>query len=82
MWRGSDAPDLGDASGHALPQPAAVSMRVARSYLGYASDNNGNAYAIGGLDDAGTVLSSAEVIRIDSPNPSWSSIAAACLVRA
>jgi hypothetical protein len=60
-------------SGDAVP--AAGSMSVARSYLGYASDNNGNAYAIGGLDDAGNVLSSAEVISVDPPGAGWSSIA-------
>jgi hypothetical protein len=60
-------------SGDAVP--AAASMSVARSYLGYASDNNGNAYAIGGLDDASNVLSSAEVISVDPPGSSWSSIA-------
>jgi hypothetical protein len=60
-------------SGDAVP--AAASMSVARSYLGYASDNNGNAYAIGGLDDAGNVLSSAEVFSSESTSSSWSSIA-------
>jgi hypothetical protein len=51
------------------------SMSVARSYLGYASDKNGHAYAIGGLDDASNVLSSAEVISVDPPNTGWSGIA-------
>jgi hypothetical protein len=60
-------------SGDAVPE--AGSMSVARSYLGYASDNNGNAYALGGLDDASNVLSSAEVISVDPPNAGWSSIA-------
>ena len=27
MWRGPDAPDVGNARGHALSQPAGVSMR-------------------------------------------------------
>ena len=35
-------------------------MSVARSDLGYAPDRSGNAYAIGGLDDNGQPLSSAE----------------------
>ena len=60
-------------SGDAVP--AAGSMSVARSYLGYASDNNGNAYAIGGLDDSGNVLSSVEVFIIESTTATWSSIA-------
>jgi hypothetical protein len=60
-------------SGDAVPD--AGSMSVARSHLGYASDHNGNAYAIGGLDDAGNVLSSAEVFSMDSTSSSWSSIA-------
>jgi hypothetical protein len=49
-------------------------MSVARSYLGYASDN-ANAYAIGGLDETGQVLSSAEAFNMDTTNSTWSSIA-------
>ena len=37
-----------------------ASMSVARSDPGYAPDRNGYAYAIGGLDDTGQALSSAE----------------------
>ena len=37
-----------------------ASMSVPRSYLGYAPDRSGNAYAIGGLDDSGNPLASAE----------------------
>jgi hypothetical protein len=40
--------------------PALQSMNVARSYLGYAPDKNGNAYAFGGLDANGNALASAE----------------------
>jgi hypothetical protein len=54
------------------PAPLA-SMSVARSYLGYAPDRNGNAYAIGGLDDAGQPLSSAE--RYNPDSDIWSGIA-------
>lgn len=40
--------------------PTLHSMNVARSYLGYAPDKNGNAYAFGGLDADGNPLASAE----------------------
>ncbi|HLX94340.1 MAG TPA: kelch repeat-containing protein [Verrucomicrobiae bacterium] len=50
-----------------------ASMNVPRSYLGYAPDHNGNAYAIGGLDDTGQPLSSAEVYNQDSGT--WAAIA-------
>ena len=43
-----------------------ASMSVPRSYLGYAPDHSGNAYAIGGLDDSGNPLSSAEVYSQDT----------------
>jgi hypothetical protein len=46
-----------------------ASMSVARSYLAYAPDGNGRAYAIGGLDDAGQPLFSAE--RYDPDADSW-----------
>ena len=52
---------------------ALASMSVPRSYLGYAPDRSGNAYAIGGLDDPGQPLASAESYNQDSG--SWSSIA-------
>jgi hypothetical protein len=50
-----------------------ASMSVARAYLGYAPDAGGNAYAIGGLDDNGQPLSTAEYYSQDSTN--WSPIA-------
>jgi hypothetical protein len=50
-----------------------ASMSVARSYLGYAPDRNGNAYAIGGLDDSGQPLSSAE--RYNPDSDTWAAIA-------
>jgi len=50
-----------------------ASMSVPRSYLGYAPDRSGNAYAIGGLDDGGQPLSSAESYSQDSG--AWSAIA-------
>ena len=50
-----------------------ASMSVARSYLGYAPDRNGNAYAIGGLDDSGQPLSSAE--RYNQDSDTWAAIA-------
>ena len=50
-----------------------ASMSVARSYLGYAPDRNGNAYAIGGLDDTGQPLSSAE--RYNPDSDTWAAIA-------
>src|SRR6267142_3758768 len=53
--------------------PTLASMSVARSYLGYAPDRNGDAYAIGGLDDTGQPLSSAE--RYNSDANSWANIA-------
>jgi hypothetical protein len=48
-------------------------MNVPRSYLGYAPDRSRRAYAIGGLDDTGTPLSSAE--RSGSDTNVWSFIA-------
>ena len=54
-------------------QSALASMSVARSYLGYATDGNGRGYALGGLDDAGQPLSSAE--RYDVDANTWSAIA-------
>jgi hypothetical protein len=50
-----------------------ASMRVARSFLGYAPDKNGNAYAFGGLDDSGNPLASAE--RYNSDRNTWTDIA-------
>ena len=50
-----------------------ASMSVPRSYLGYAPDRSGNAYAIGGLDDSGNPLASAEVYSQDSGT--WAAIA-------
>jgi hypothetical protein len=49
-----------------------ASMSVPRSYLGYADDGDGNAYAIGGLDDKGQPLSSAE--RYNSDTDMWAAI--------
>lgn len=48
-------------------------MSVPRSYLGYAPDGSGNAYAIGGLDDTGQPLASAEAFNTDLST--WSPIA-------
>ena len=50
-----------------------TSMSVPRSYLGYAPDSSGRAYAIGGLDDNGHSLSSAE--RYDQDLGTWAAIA-------
>ncbi len=50
-----------------------ASMSVARSYLGYAPDAGGNAYAIGGLDDSGQPLASAE--RYNPDANTWAAIA-------
>ncbi|HTY89090.1 MAG TPA: kelch repeat-containing protein [Candidatus Acidoferrum sp.] len=50
-----------------------ASMSVPRSYLGYAPDRNGNAYAIGGLDDTGQPLASAE--RYNPDADTWTAIA-------
>lgn len=52
---------------------ALAPMSVARSYLGYAPDANGRAYAIGGLDDRGNPLASAECYNPDTDT--WSPIA-------
>src|SRR5437763_12081982 len=53
-----------------------ASMSVARSYLGYAPDLNGNAYAIGGLDGNGEPLASAERFNPDTGAAgAWSAIA-------
>ena len=51
-------------------------MSVPRAYLGYAPDRNGNAYAIGGLDDNGQPLASVERFNRDSGSlGAWSAIA-------
>jgi hypothetical protein len=50
-----------------------ASMNAPRSYLGYAPDRSGNAYAIGGLDDSGQPLASAE--RYNPDLDTWASIA-------
>lgn len=50
-----------------------ASMSVARAYLGYTADAGGNAYAIGGLDDSGNPLASAESFNQDTT--AWSAIA-------
>ena len=53
-----------------------ASMSVPRSYLGYARDASGKAYAIGGLDANNRPLSSAERFNLDSgPAGAWSAIA-------
>ncbi len=53
------------------------SMSVPRSYLGYEPDHSGNAYAIGGLDEHGQPLASAERFNPDSGAAgAWSAIAA------
>lgn len=51
---------------------ALASLQTARSYLGYAKDRNGNAYAFGGLDANGQPLASAEMYNQDSN--AWSSV--------
>lgn len=53
--------------------PTMSNMKVARSYLGYAPDRDGNAYAFGGLDANGNALASAE--RLNPTIPSWTYIA-------
>jgi len=52
---------------------ALASMSVPRSYFGYAVDRNSYAYAIGGLDDSGLPLFSAE--RYNPDKNTWSPIA-------
>src|ERR1700690_1724566 len=54
---------------------AEPSMNVARSYLGYAPDKNGNAYAFGGLDANGNPLASAERFNLANNVPTWNYIA-------
>jgi len=57
-------------------------MSVPRSYLGYAPDGRGNAYAIGGLDDSGNPLASAERFSPESgPAGTWSPIASLPVAR-
>ena len=58
-------------TGDTVPTPPAMS--VPRSFLGYAPDRNGNAYAFGGLDANGNALASAE--RYNPGNNNWTSIA-------
>jgi hypothetical protein len=51
-------------------------MSVARSYLGYAGDHRGNAYAIGGLDGNGQPLASGEKLtNPDGSSGAWTPIA-------
>jgi hypothetical protein len=57
------------------PVPPLPKMQVARSYLGYAPDRNGNAYAFGGLDDSGNPLASAERLNAADTTPGWTYIA-------
>jgi hypothetical protein len=53
-----------------------ASMSVPRSYLGYAGDRSGNAYAIGGLDGNGQPLASAEMlVNPDGSSGVWTPIA-------
>ena len=77
LYGGSDGTNAtSTVIGYSLSGDAALtlaSMSVARSELGYAPDRDGNAYAIGGLDDTGQPLSSAERYSQDSAN--WSAIA-------
>ncbi len=55
--------------------PTLPAMNDARSYLGYAPDKNGNAYAFGGLDANGNPLSSVERINPVNSHPAWSYVA-------
>ena len=56
--------------------PALPSMQNARSYLGYAPDRNGNAYAFGGLDASANPLASVEKLSLASDNnPVWTYVA-------
>jgi hypothetical protein len=48
-------------------------MSIARSYFGYAPDQNGNPYAFGGLDGSGHPLAAAE--RYSQDNNTWTAIA-------
>ena len=51
-------------------------MSVPRSYLGYAGDRSGNAYAIGGLDGNGQPLASGEKLtNPDGSSGTWTPIA-------
>jgi hypothetical protein len=50
-----------------------TSMSIPRSYLAYAPDSSGRAYAIGGLNGSGQALSSAE--RYDQDVDTWAAIA-------
>jgi hypothetical protein len=76
IYGGSDgttplAATFGYSTSGDTPQ-AMHSMSVARSYLGYAPDRNGLAYAIGGLDASGQPLASAE--RYDMDSNTWAPI--------
>ncbi len=52
---------------------AAPSMHAARAFLGFATDQNNNVYAIGGIDQSGARLSSVEYFNQDSN--SWTLVA-------
>lgn len=57
--------------------PVYAPMNTARSYFGYATDRNGLAYAIGGINQNGAPLASAERFTFDNgANGTWSAIAA------
>jgi hypothetical protein len=57
-------------------------MSVPRAYFGYAPDRSGNAYAIGGLDDTGQPLASAECFNLDTgATGAWSAIASLPVAR-
>lgn len=51
--------------------PAMPNMNTARSYLGYAPDKSGNAYALGGLDENGNPLASVERLSFGDTTSTW-----------
>jgi len=78
FFGGTDGTNSTSAAINYSPSADAVtpapSMNAARSYLGYATVGGSDAYAIGGLDENGNPLASAEVLGGDA-NTSWTLIA-------
>ena len=85
VYGGSDGTASTSATigyGFTDPAPALYPMNVARSYLGYAPDASGRAYAIGGLDGNGQPLASVERFTPNFDNPApWTYVASLPVAR-
>ena len=55
--------------------PVMPNMNTPRSYLGYAPDRSGNAYAIGGLDAGSNAVASVERLNFGDTTSTWTYVA-------